>query len=210
MRRRTFRRTLAGLGGVLGGWAVFVFAASYADADLGRAIGAGTAPLFGIVGLYAGSAFQRRSGFLESLRREWLAITEAKTAMVLVCRASPPSVASALDAWARLSIVIDRMRVVYGNVGETETLIGYYPYEPLHDMRRLWEEQILARGEDLPAASRSDLEAVENQIVASFQAMRETFLDELDLEPPTTPIIVRGRLRRKRVGAAMAQTPTDT
>ena len=41
-----------------------------------------------------------------------------------------------LAAFYKVSETIDTMRIVYRNAGETGGLIGLYPFEPLHDMRR--------------------------------------------------------------------------
>jgi len=75
------------------------------------------------------------------------------------------------------------MRSVYQNVGETGDLIGLYPYAPLHDMRRALQTPIRAR----TPIRRQKRATCARAILQSFYALRETFLEELDLEEPDHP-----------------------
>jgi hypothetical protein len=90
------------------------------------------------------------------------------------------------------------MRSVYQNVGETTDLIGIYPYAPLHDMRRALQTL------DPRKAPNADVEArnlARDAILQSFYALRETFLEELDLEEPDHPLLISGGRRVKTSGA---------
>ncbi|MGI9408038.1 MAG: hypothetical protein ACR2O4_16800, partial [Hyphomicrobiaceae bacterium] len=96
------------------------------------------------------------------------------------------------------SRTIDHMRIVYANVGETEDLIGRYPYEPLHDMRKALERLDTRHGQPLGLHDRA---VVRDTIWEAFNTLREHFLDEFDLEEPTMPILTPGSKRTKRPGA---------
>ena len=90
------------------------------------------------------------------------------------------------------------MRVVYANVGETATLIGLYPFAPLHDMRRALQSIDPRKRSDIPAEERK---LVRDAILQSFYALRENFLNELEIHEPDSPIIAAAARRRKRPGA---------
>ncbi|KAI9880392.1 MAG: hypothetical protein M1823_006740, partial [Watsoniomyces obsoletus] len=85
---------------------------------------------------YLTNVFQKRSGFTESLEEEWRGIVRTKAALYTFCEKPCPSTEDYLSAFSAISGTIDNMRIVYRNVGETDSLIGLYPYAPLHDMRR--------------------------------------------------------------------------
>ena len=93
------------------------------------------------------------------------------------------------------------MRIVYSNVGETDELIGLYPYAPLHDMRRALQTiDPRASSSVTPEARRLARDA----ILQCFGALRENFLEELDLAPPSHPLLISGGRRLKGSGAAKA------
>ena len=89
-----------------------------------------------VVAAYLANVFQKRSKFLESLEEEWRGIVRTKSALYTFCEKPNASADDYLAAFCRISETIDNMRIVYANVGETGTLIGLYPFAPLHDMRR--------------------------------------------------------------------------
>ena len=90
------------------------------------------------------------------------------------------------------------MRSVYRNVGETNGLIGLYPYAPLHDMRRALQT-LDPRKTPSPDADARNL--VRDAILQSFYALRETFLEELDLEEPDHPLLISSGRRAKKSGS---------
>ncbi len=59
-----------------------------------------------------------------------------KAALYAYCEKTYPTADDYIAAYCRISETLDNMRIVYSNVGETDELIGLYPYAPLHDMRR--------------------------------------------------------------------------
>jgi hypothetical protein len=99
------------------------------------------------------------------------------------------------------------MRSVYQNVGETGDLIGLYPYAPLHDMRRALQT-LDPRKNSTPDTEARNL--VRDAILQSFYALRETFLEELDLEEPDHPLLISSGRRAKKSGStASAQRAQD-
>ena len=85
---------------------------------------------------YLSNIFQKRSKFVESLEEEWRNIVRTKSALLNYCEKPYQATDDYLTAFNRISETIDTMRIVYKNAGETEGLIGLYPYAPLLDMRR--------------------------------------------------------------------------
>ena len=151
-----------------------------------------------VIAAYLANVFQKRSNFVGSLEREWRGIVQTKTALFRYSEKSDPSHDDYLDAFCAISATLDNMRIVYENVGENEHLIGLYPYEPLHDMRRA-----LMTLNPKKHASISDQQRriVRDAIVQCFSALRENFLEELDIEQPTHPLLVSGGRRLKKSGA---------
>lgn len=154
--------------------------------------------IFTVVAAYLAAALQRRESFLQSLREEWRVIVDTKAELITYCDLPRATIEDYLTAYSRLSQAIDYMRIVYANVGETDDLIGLYPYEPLHDMRRALESIDPRSGRELGPEERS---AARNAIWEAFNALREHFLDEFDLEEPQRPMIEPGARRGKRSGS---------
>ncbi|MCI4662129.1 MAG: hypothetical protein MRY63_09950 [Neomegalonema sp.] len=166
--------------------------------------------LIGVFAALLANAFQKRAAFIGFLRDEWYNIVATKTALVCFCRQSEKSEADALRAWSEISICIDRIRILYRNVGETDALIGRFPYEPLHDMRRALEDAIGLRhrhGSVDLSSGEIDWKATEHRIWTAFQALREVFLEELDLSEPDYPITQEGRIRQKQEGRKSRREP---
>ncbi len=147
---------------------------------------------------YLTNIFQRRHAFLQSLRDQWRDIVVTKSTLIAFCDLKDTDASAYVEARARLSQTIDHMRIVYGNVGETATLIGYYPYETMHDMRRAFERLEPRDGAPLGNNERRE---VRDAIWEAFNVLREHFLDEFDLEEPTFPMLQPNGRRTKRPGA---------
>ncbi|MGH1405916.1 MAG: hypothetical protein ACRBBJ_05100 [Rhodomicrobiaceae bacterium] len=155
--------------------------------------------IFTIGAAYLANIFQQRSNFITNLKDEWHEIVRAKSSLIVYLDKPNRSVDDYFHAYQHLSQCIDYMRIVYRNVGETDKYIGKYPYEPLHDMRRSIESVDPRKGqvtEDALLVARAD-------IWDAFNALRERFLEELDLETPERPIINSGAKRKKKEGAAV-------
>jgi hypothetical protein len=147
---------------------------------------------------YITNVYQRRSSFIEALKEEWRDIIAAKSALFSYTQIEKPTLDQYLATFCKLSETIDNMRSVYQNVGETGDKIGLYPYAPLHDMRRALQTLDPRKNAAPDAATRN---LVRDAILQSFYALRETFLEELDLEEPDHPLLISGGRRAKVSGS---------
>lgn len=150
---------------------------------------------------YITNVFQKRSKFVESLEEEWRRIVGTKSQLYAYCEKPFPSTDDYLAAFCRISEAIDNMRIVYRNVGETERLVGLYPYAPLHDMRRALQSIDPRKRASITPGERL---LARDAILQSFYALRESFLEELDLEQPVHPLLISGGRRSKAPGATPA------
>jgi hypothetical protein len=150
---------------------------------------------------YISNVYQKRSNFVESLEEEWRNIVRTKSVLLSTCEKPYLATDDYLTAFYRVSETIDTMRIVYRNAGETNGLIGLYPYAPLHDMRRALQTLDPRVAADITKEKKA---LVRDAIQQSFFALRETFLEELDLEEPQHPILVAGSRRLKVPGAAVS------
>ena len=151
-----------------------------------------------VVAAYLANVFQRRAIFLTALKEEWRNIVKAKSALFTFTQRAAPSQEEYFAAFCAISESLDNMRAVYANVGETSRQIGLYPYAPLHDMRRALQsiEPDVGR-----RVSAEDRKLARDAILQSFYALRETFLEELDLEAPDNPLLIHNGRRMKKPGA---------
>ena len=155
--------------------------------------------LISIIAVTLTSAFRKRSRFTESLEEEWRGIVKTKSALLAYCEKPYPSSDDYVAAFSRISETIDSMRIVYRNAGETDELIGLYPYAPLHDMRRALSSIDPRKRQNIAPADRK---LVQDAILQCFYALRETFLEELDLQQPVHPLLIYGGRRTKKPGAS--------
>jgi hypothetical protein len=151
-----------------------------------------------VVAAYLANVFQKRHSFTEALREEWRDIIKAKSALFTFTQTPNPTQEHYLKAFCSISETIDNMRTVYENVGETHKLIGLYPYAPLHDMRRALQSLEPRRNGDTTEAQRK---LARDAILQSFYALRESFLEELDLDAPDNPLLNMAGRRTKVSGA---------
>jgi hypothetical protein len=151
-----------------------------------------------VVAAYLANVFQKRSKFIERLEEEWRGIVRTKSALYQFCELPNPAADDYLSAFCRISETIDNMRVVYANVGETDQLIGLYPYAPLHDMRRALQSIDPRKRSDVTPEERK---LVRDAVLQAFYALRESFLVELDIAEPDHPIVPAAARRRKQPGA---------
>lgn len=150
-----------------------------------------------IIAAYMAHIYQKRSTFLQNLREQWHDIVRAKAELIYYCHLEKPTLDDYLFAARELSECIDTMRIVYSNVGETEQLVGLYPYTPLHHMRITLETLDPRKGTPTPEQRY----AARGEIWDAFNAIREHFLDEFDIEEPTRPVLIHRMKRKKRDGA---------
>jgi hypothetical protein len=150
-----------------------------------------------IVAAHLASVFQKRSKFISSLEEEWRQIVRTKSALYSYLERPYPTSDDHIAAFARISETIDTMRIVYRNAGETATLVGLYPYAPLHDMRRILQAMDPRLKTNYTAAERK---LAQDAIQQCFLALRENFLEELDLDEPRHPLLISGGRRLKVPG----------
>ena len=150
---------------------------------------------------YLSNIFQKRSKFVESLEEEWRNIVRTKSALLTYCEKPYLGTDDYLAAFSRISETIDTMRIVYRNAGETDGLIGLYPYAPLHDMRRALQTLDPRIAPD-PALEQKKL--VKDAVLQAFYGLREVFLEELDLEEPQHTLLISGARRLKVPGASVS------
>jgi hypothetical protein len=148
---------------------------------------------------YITNVFQKRHSFVEALKEEWRDIIATKSALFAYTQLTQPMLEQYLETFCKVSETIDNMRSVYHNVGETNVLVGLYPFAPLHDMRRALQTLDPRKNPDAGTEQRG---LVRDAILQSFYALRETFLEELDLEEPDRPLLISGGRRTKVAGAA--------
>lgn len=147
---------------------------------------------------YVANIYQKRSNFIDALKEEWRDIITAKSALFSYTQLEQPTLEQYLETFCKLSETIDNMRSVYRNVGETNNLIGLYPYAPLHDMRRALQTLDPRKAPNPDPETRN---LARDAILQSFYALRETFLEELDLEAPDHPLLISGGRRSKASGS---------
>jgi hypothetical protein len=150
---------------------------------------------------YISDIFQKRSKFVESLEEEWRNIVRTKSVLLATCEKPYLATDDYLAAFYKVSETIDTMRIVYRNAGETDGLVGLYPYAPLHDMRRALQT---LDPRIVPEPTPEQKALVRDAILQAFNALRETFLEELDLEEPQHPLLISGARRLKVPGADVA------
>jgi hypothetical protein len=152
-----------------------------------------------ILAAFLASSFQERATFVQSLRSLWSQLIDAKNELMEYTRTPSPSSEQYAYAFKQLSKAIDEMRGVYRNVGEDDNYRGYFPYEPLHDMRRSLKK-LEQSPDDADAA-----EAAQREISAAWDALRPSFLAEFAPPEPTTPIVLRKSVDERQSGIAPAQ-----
>jgi hypothetical protein len=150
---------------------------------------------------YLTNVYQKRSSFIDSLKEEWRDVLHAKSALLEFTHIDQPTSQQYVATFNVLSETIDNMRTVYRNVGETKDLVGLYPFAPLHDMRRFLQTLNPTKVQDVTEEQRKQ---VRDAILQAFYALREVFLEELDLEEPSRPLLIFGGRRTKQSGATRA------
>jgi hypothetical protein len=150
---------------------------------------------------YLSNILQKRSKFVESLKEEWRNIVRTKSVLLSTCEKPYLATDDYLAAFYKVSETIDTMRIVYRNAGETGGLIGLYPFEPLHDMRRALQTLDPRLSTEVTTDQKN---LARDAILQAFNALRETFLEELDLEEPHHPLLISGARRLKSPGADVA------
>jgi hypothetical protein len=129
-----------------------------------------------VIAAYMASVYQRRTTFLQNLREQWREIVQAKASLIYYCHLPNPTLEDYLYAARQLSECIDNMRIVYANIGETDELIGLYPYAPLHHMRLVMEKLDPRAGSarpsrDMPVGARSGTRSTRCASISSMNSI---------------------------------------
>jgi hypothetical protein len=140
--------------------------------------------LLGILAVFLTSWYQQRMAFLAAMRALWSHMINAKTAMLAYTDMPTRPDDAYRDAYREISRAIDEMRTVYRNVGEDANHRGWFPYEPLHDMRKIFEA---LRGDPNDDA----VQQAKREIDVAWEALRWPFLSELGMPEPSEPIVQR-------------------
>jgi hypothetical protein len=154
-----------------------------------------------VVAAYLANVFQKRSKFVEGLEEQWRTIVAAKSGLICYFEKPFPTLDDYIATFRSLSESIDTMRIIYRNAGETRHFVGLYPYAPLHDMRRVLQSMDpRVRPETTPQERELSSAAIQQL----FAALRENFLEELDLAEPDHPLLISAGRRRKVSGQSPA------
>lgn len=135
--------------------------------------------------VYLAHVFQQRAFFVQSLRSLWSDIIRAKNLLVQYTHDPALTAEKFGQAHQQLSYAIDDLRAVYSNVGESRQQLGYFPFEPLHDMRRALDAlgfvETDAEGRKLARA----------RIMQAWHALRFNFRREFQPPQATRPVTAR-------------------
>lgn len=136
-----------------------------------------------LIAVYLAYVFQQRAFFVQMLRALWSQIIVAKNEIIGYSHDPVLTQEKFSRAYGAISEAIDEMRGVYRNVGETPKRLGFYPYEPLHDMVRALDELGFSEpSEDERAVCRA-------RVLRAWNALRYDFRREFRPPEPSNPII---------------------
>ncbi len=131
---------------------------------------------------YLGFCFQRRNSFMSSLKFLWKNMIAAVNEAIQYTHREENSQEDFGAVLTSLSEVIDELRGVYKNIGETESNIGRYPFEPIKTINE--EIKKLGYGK----IENSIREKSRDLIIGNWQSIRKEFLHEFDRYEPTKPV----------------------
>ena len=165
-----------------------------------------SAVIIAIPAAWLAYCFNRRNSFLTTLNDLWKGMVTSKN--LCVKYTLYPSTETYVDAWLSLSSSIDSMRSVYRNVGEDKSSIGFFPFEPLHDMRKILERLKIQLDDETTRHSRKQLrEDARTKLLEAWDGLRSRFLLEFGAPFPSMPITTFGfqdeRRSRRAAGEAI-------
>ncbi|MBP8726046.1 MAG: hypothetical protein KBF37_12000 [Saprospiraceae bacterium] len=128
---------------------------------------------------YLGFCFQRRSSFTNALRQLWSNMIHAVSLATIYTEKPTRSEEEYYKCLLALSKVIDEVRGVYTNIGESHKHLGSYPFESLKSIYDIvLKLPPAARNEDAWSAAAQDIRN-------NWKVIRKTFLSEFDRSAPT-------------------------
>ena len=148
---------------------------------------------------YIANVFQKRHSFIEALKEEWRDIIAAKSALFAYTQLERPTLERVLSRQPSASSPRPSTTCARSTRTSARPMSwsGLYPYAPLHDMRRALQTLEPRKN---PDASERGAPPRARCHPAGFYALRERFLEELDLEPPDHPLLLSGGRRTKSTG----------
>jgi hypothetical protein len=138
--------------------------------------------IFAIPAALLGYAFQQRGSYLLTLRALWSQLVRAVNAAIQYTLDAQPTERQYTDVLTQLAIAIDEVRGAYLNVGETESTVGLYPYEPIKTIYQLVHDLGYAQTDELTRRETREV------IIQNWQSIRKAFLAEFDRAEPTEPV----------------------
>jgi hypothetical protein len=136
--------------------------------------------IIAIPAAYLAFAFQRRGSYLQALRSLWSQLVGAISAALVYTETENPTKDQYLAALMKLSLAIEEVRGVFLNVPNEAEADGWYPFEPVKQIRQLILD--LGHGE---AATPEKRAAVNLKIYKMWKSSRNQLLAEFDREIPT-------------------------
>lgn len=131
---------------------------------------------------YLGFCFQRRNSFMSSLKELWKNMIVAVNEAIQYTHNEENTQEDFGRVLTKLSEVIDELRGVYKNIGESELSVGLYPFEPI----KLISVEIKKLG--YGGLENQIRENARRVILGNWKSIRNEFLHEFDRYEPTKPV----------------------
>jgi hypothetical protein len=131
---------------------------------------------------WLGFCLQRRMSYVQQLRILWSKVVDAVQVAQQYTQIPEPSRQEYAIMLLKLSSIIDEVRGVFRNVGESSNKIGQYPFEPIKQMYEIAHK--LGYGK-LEAATR---EAARSELFELWRRVRPVLLSEFDRQEPTVAL----------------------
>ena len=138
--------------------------------------------LIAIPAAWLGLCIQQRNSYMQQLRRLWSDMVGSVQAGIQYTFLTSPTREEYAEVLSRFSCVIEEVRGVFCNIGETEKAVGLYPFEGLKDIRR----KVMKLG----CESRFDAAAAlvaRREIIDLWKVLRGRLLREFDRDLPSFP-----------------------
>lgn len=123
---------------------------------------------------YLGFCFQRRHSLMGSLKELWKNMIVAVNGAIQYTHNEENSQEDFGSVLTTLSEVIDELRGVYKNMGESELSVGIYPFEPIKSISKEIKKLEYVRIEN------SVRKKSRKVIIENWKSIRKEFLHEFD------------------------------
>ena len=125
--------------------------------------------VFAIPAALLSYAFQQRGSYLGTLRALWSQLVRAVNGAIQYTLDAQPTERQYTDVLTQLAISIDEIRGAYRNVGESESSVGLYPYEPIKTIYTLVHDLGHGQVDELTRRETRD------EIIRHWQSIRRAF-----------------------------------